>query len=190
MAYCEQCGKELISGSGFCSFCGAPTAARPADQPFTPPAPVDTHSEEQEFLDWTHRLLRWERKAWSISGKVYLVLGIIYAALFALLGVVFLALNDSFGAALGLVYLWYSILFGAMFIGLGIVNKKAADKIPFYLNNLYTDFRYAYDRCGNVGMLVFCALLGTVSPVFFIINFVRMKANRKLIERIIARQNQ
>lgn len=187
MAYCQHCGKELVTGSVFCSYCGTPIAPAPV---VPAPSPADTLAEEQEFLDWTHRLLRWERKAWSIAGKVFFILGIVFAALFAILSIIFLALGEEFGFALGFVYFWYAIAFGGMFVALGIVNKKAADKIPFYLNNLYTDFRYAYDRCGNVGMLVFCALLGTVSPVFFIINFVRMKANRKLIERIIARQNQ
>ena len=43
-------------------------------------------------------------------------------------------------------------------------------------------------RLDFVGMLIFNVLLGVVSPIFFIINFVRMKRNRAVIERIL--QNQ
>lgn len=184
MAYCENCGKELSEGTGFCSACGKATG--PAATPVAPA--YNAVAEEQEFLDMTHRLLRWERKAWSICGKVWMITGIIFAALFAFLGLALVAIGEELGMVLGTVYLLYAVLFGGMFIGLGIVNKKAADKIPFYLDNLYTNFRLAYDRCGSVGMLVFNAILGTVSPIFFIINFARMKSNRALIAQILARQ--
>lgn len=186
MGFCHQCGKELAEGSAFCGSCGAQMPV----QTTALVAPADSFSEEQEFLDLTHRLLRWERKAWSIAGKAFLIFGIIFAALFFLLGIIMLAVGDYVTEALGVVYLVYSILFGSMFIGLGIVSRKAADKIPFYLNNLYTDFRYTYDRCGSVGMLVFNVILGAVSPIFFIINFVRMKANSALIQKILAHQQQ
>ena len=79
-------------------------------------------------------------------------------------------------------------IFGGMFIALGIVSKKAAEKLPQYIDTVYTDLSLAYNRCGNVGMLIFNVLLGEVSPIFFIINFVRMKRNRAVIERIL--QNQ
>ncbi len=186
MSFCRNCGKELTEGAAFCNACGAQVQV----QTTTLVAPVDSFSEEQEFLDLTHRLLRWERKAWSIAGKAFLIFGIIFAALFFLLGIIMLAAGDYVTETLGVIYLWYALFFGGTFIGIGIVNRKAADKIPFYLNSLYTDFRYAHDRCGNVGMLVFNAILGTISPIFFIINFVRMKANRALIQQILARQQQ
>ena len=186
MAYCENCGKELSGGACFCSACGKATG--PAATPVAPA--YNAVAEEQEFLDMTHRLLRWERKAWSICGKVWLICGIVFAALFGLLALVFMAIEDRTAQIFVPMYLMYALIYGGMFIGLGIVNKKAADKIPFYLDNLYTNFRLAYDRCGSVGMLVFNAILGTVSPIFFIINFVRMKANRALVERIFARQQK
>jgi len=186
MGFCRNCGNELTEGAAFCNTCGTPAAA-----PSTDLAPTATTiSEEQEFLDLTHRLLRWERTAWSIAGKAFLIVGIVFAALFFFLGIIMLAVGDYVTEALGVVYLVYSILFGSMFIALGIVNRKAADKIPFYMNNLYTDFRYTYDRCGSVGMLVFSVILGAISPIFFIINFARMKANSKLIQQIIEHQQQ
>lgn len=193
MAFCYRCGNGLVEGSAFCNACGAPQAQQQAayqPQPTTLVPTVDPQAEEQEFLELTHRLLRWERKAWSIAGKVYLITGIIFAALFFLIGIAFVAAGDYVLEAMGVIYLLYSIIFGGMFVAFGIVNQKAADKIPFYIENLYVDFHYAADRCGSVGMLVFSAIFGDVARIFFIINFVRMKANKAVINRIIARQQQ
>ena len=186
MHYCPNCGNTINEGAAFCGSCGNPVAT-PATSSLVPTV-SNTYTEEQEFLDTTHRLLRWEHKAWSICGKVYLIMGIIFAALFFMFGIVFAAMGDYDTEALSFMFIMYAFIYGGMFIGIGIVSKKAAERIPFYLDNLYTNFRYAYDRCGNVGMLVFNAILGTVSPIFFIINFVRMKTNRALIEKILSRQ--
>jgi len=38
MAFCEDCGKELINGAKFCSGCGTPVAVEPQTTP-EPPAP-------------------------------------------------------------------------------------------------------------------------------------------------------
>ena len=156
------------------------------------PVVISRHSdgeikEEREFLEQTHRLLRWERKAWSISGKVYLIMGIVFAALFFLFGIIFSAFGEEL-IALGVVFFMYALLFGLLFIALGIVNLKAADKIPQYTDTLYKDFRAAHARCGSIGMIVFCYFFNTISLVFFIINFVRMKTNKAMIDRILTRQ--
>ena len=182
MAFCSACGSALNEGAAFCSNCGAKVAA---PQPVTV---VDTFVEEKEFLDVTHRLLRWERKAWSIVGKVFLIFGIIYAALFTVLGIVLSCVGDVVGGISFVMCMFYALFLGGMMIGIGVVGLKSAQKIPFYLDSLYADFRYTYERCGSVGMLVLTVMFGVVSPVFFIINFVRMKANKKLVENILTRQ--
>ena len=194
MSFCRRCGQALVDDDAFCSHCGLPVkAATPALVPVTPQRSAEElQKEEQSFLETTHRLLRWEMKAWSIASKVYIISGIIFAALFMLyffVGAGFVASGEETGVLLMIIGFVYSMVFGIMFIALGIVGKKAAGKIPQYLNTVYTDFSLAYNRCGNVGMLVFCAICGTVSPIFFIINFVRMKSNRAVIERIIQNQN-
>ena len=192
MAFCHRCGKELMEGSAFCNACGAPQAQQPnyQPQPTTLVPTANPQAEEQEFLELTRRLLRWERKAWSICGKAWLITGIVFAVLFCLIGVAFVFSGDYVLEAMGIFYWLYGIFFGGNFVALGIINQKAADKIPFYLDKLDTDVRFAVDRCGSIGMLVFTVLFGTVSPVFFIINFVRMKSNKNVINRIIARQQQ
>ena len=143
--------------------------------------------QEKEFLEQTNRLLRWERKAWSITGKVMLIVGIVFAALFFLLGIVFAAIGDDV-AVFSVIYFVYALVFGLMFIAIGIVNTKAAGKIDQYTDTLFKDFRAAYKRCGSIGMIVLCYIFNSVSLVFFVINFVRMKTNRDLADRILTRQ--
>ncbi len=177
--YCPRCNNELDDGSNFCRFCGATL-----DQ-------SNDAREEQEFLDTTHRLLRWERTAWSITGKVFLILGIVIAALYGLIGFIALfAVMDGdesafFAAFMGL---FYGIFLGGMFIAIGIVSRIACNKIPQYLDSMYTDFLPTRDRCGSIGMIVFTALFNEIALVFFIINFVRMKSCKNIINRILSRQ--
>lgn len=195
MSYCIKCGKEIEEGASFCSLCGAPV-----EKEASAPAPVEPlvfneefDREEREFLENTHRLLRWEHKAWSIASKAWIISGIVFAAIFlfiAFVGLMVAIFGDEFGGGfvVGMGFI-YAIIFGGMFIGFGIVSKKAAEKLPQYIDTVYSNFSLAYNRCGNVGMLIFNVILGVVSPIFFIINFVRMKANRDVIERIMKNQN-
>lgn len=142
--------------------------------------------DEKKFLDDTHKFLRWERKAWSISGKVFLIVGIVLTALYFLIGIVFLATGEDVAAAGG-VFLYGSLIF-AMFIVIGIVNIKAADKIDQYTDTLYKNFSLANNRCNSIGMIVFCYFFNEIALVFFVINFVRMKCNKAMRERILKRQ--
>lgn len=191
MRYCMKCGQEIPEGAAFCAGCGTPV------QPPTPSAaPVfneGLYQEECEFLANTHRLLRWEQKAWSIASKVLIIVGIVFAAifmLFFLIGLIIAAAGESYGGGMFMVIGFiYAVIFGGLFIALGIVNKKAGQKLPQYIDTVYTDFSITYKRCGSVGMLVFSILFGAVSTIFFIINFVRMKSNRATIERIMKNQN-
>ena len=190
MRYCTKCGREIPEGAAFCAGCGAPVQT-----PTPPAAPVYNqalYQEECGFLENTHRLLRWEQKAWSIASKVFIIVGIVFAAifmLFFLIGLIITASGSDGGEMLMVMGFIYALIFGGMFIAMGIVNKKAGQKLPQYIDTVYTDFSITYKRCGSVGMLVFSILFGAVSPIFFIINFVRMKSNRATIERIMKNQN-
>lgn len=189
MRYCVKCGKEIVEDAAFCARCGAPIeeTSLVSSQNFND----ESDREEREFLENTHRLLRWELKAWSIASKLWIIMGIIYVAIFSLytLAGIFISLEEEFlgGFFIGFGFIM-ALIGGGTFIAVGIVSKKAAEKLPQYINTVYTDFSLSYNRCGSIGMLVFNILLGVVSPVFFIINFVRMKVNRKLIEKIINKQ--
>lgn len=193
MSFCIKCGKEIEEGAAFCACCGA-AVNKEEPTPIEPQVFNEEYDrEEREFLENTHRLLRWEHKAWNIASKVFVIVGIVYAAIFLFISTIGLIvalcggeIGGGFMVGMGFVY---AVIFGGMFVALGIVSKKAGEKLPQYIDTVYTDFSLAYNRCGSVGMLVFSVILGVVSPIFFIINFVRMKANRDVIERIMKNQN-
>ena len=204
MRYCSYCGQPLQPGSAFCHHCGAalkavvpgveepvvivpPVVEEPIHEGAAPNTDTKAIAEEKEFLEQTHRLLRWERKAWSITGKVMLIMGIVFAALFFLLGVVYLALGEEL-IVFSAVFFVYALVFGVMIIAIRIVNLKAAGKIPQYTDTLYKDFRAANQRCNSIGMIVLCYFFNTIALVFFVINFVRMKTNKPMIDRILTRQ--
>lgn len=176
MSFCPNCQKENVQGSAFCNYCGTPLNAANA---------VD---EEQDFIDTTYRILRWERNAWKISGIALLIFGIVFGVLFFIFGIVFSAIGEEIAFVFSSVFFTYSFVFGGVFIACGIVSLISAKKIPFYLNSMYNDFSMAFKRCDNVGMLILTIFFNSIAMVFFIINFVRMKANRNTIGRIIARQ--
>lgn len=156
------------------------------NEPVVLPASYDKDiRDEKKFLDNTHKFLRWEKKAWSISGKVLLIVGIVFAALFFLLGII-LAATES--PEVGIVFLMYALIYGVMFIGIGIVNIKAAGKIDQYTETLYKNFSLANNRCNSIGMIIFCYFFNNIALVFFVINFVRMKCNKAMRERILKRQ--
>lgn len=145
-------------------------------------------AEEQEFLDTTYRILRWEHKAWSILGKAYVIIGAVLAGIFLTIG--FLGMASGEGEMI-VVGMSYGITYGLSFLAQGIISKKAAEKIPQYQYNFYTNYRMANDRCGSVGMLVFSIFFGQVAFVFFLINFIRIKSNGRVISRILNRlENQ
>ena len=189
MRYCVKCGKEIVEGAAFCAACGAPVEVQPVAPAAAPSFEDALIREEREFLENTYNLLRWEMKAWDIASKVFIIVGIVYAAFFTLFSFIGAIGGGEVGAVFTAIGFFYAILFGGMFVALGIVNKKAAEKLPQYINTVYTDISIAYRRCGDVGMLIFCILFGAVSAIFFVINFVRMKANRAVIERIMRNQN-
>lgn len=202
MRYCCRCGSALSVGASSCHSCGAALKAFAAEAEeevvpvvqtvFEAPAPVAADSqdaqikEERRFLDQTHRLLRWEKKAWTIGGTVFLIAGIAFALAMCLFGVICSILAKNPGPAIFCIYA--ALIYGTVFIVWGIVNMKAAGKIPQYADTLYKDFRATNRRCNSIGMIVFCYFFGDVSLVFFVINFVRMKCNTALIQRILARQ--
>lgn len=202
MSYCIKCGKEIEENFAFCAGCGAPVKKEVPTTPLQievtdPPTQFQTfnenpHTEEIEFLDNTHKLLRWERKAWSIASKFCIITGIVYAVIFSLyilLGIAMSSQDYFLGGIFAGLGIFASVFGGGTFIAFGIISKKAAEKLLQYIETLYTDLSISYKRCSNVGMLVFNIIFGIVSPIFFIINFVRMKSNRELIERIIKNQN-
>ena len=208
--FCNRCGRQIPDDAIFCSWCGE-TIVRVQETPFNeapateynPPEPTETPKaedvqneppaadpdlhEEQEFLDMTHRLLRWERMAWSITGKFALIFGSIASAVYVLLGIMALSVDNT-AENPGMLFVMCGVFFALVLIPVGIICRISANKIPQYLDTMYFDFEKTEKRSGSIGMLVLTVLFNEIAFIFFIINFVRIKSNGKLIERIKARQ--
>ena len=93
MRFCTNCGNAIFDGQKFCPACGTSLTSNSSNattygNPYSANVFTGQKSEEfllqeeQEFLDTTHRILRWEQKAWNITGKVFIILGVVFAALF------------------------------------------------------------------------------------------------------------
>lgn len=180
MKYCAYCGKEMHDEARFCESCGAAATAESTNI-----------AEEKEFLDTTHRFLRYERLAWRITGVVLLVLCILIlgCGLLALAGSAGAVMDGDAIASLGLgVAVLYLVIYGILFLPIAIIGLVAAQKIDRYLGEMYNDVRPTAARCGSVGMIVFTAFFNEIALIFYIINFVRMKTNKQLVERITLRQ--
>lgn len=156
------------------------------NEPVVLPASYDKDiRDEKKFLDETHKFLRWEKKAWSIAGKVFLIMGVVFAALFLILGIILAAVDSAQAGGMVVVY---AVIYGTTFIAIGVVNLMAAARIDQYTETLYKNFSLANNRCNSIGMIVLCYLFNTIALVFFVINFVRMKCNKAMRERILKRQ--
>lgn len=186
--FCQKCGEPIPEGAHFCTNCGIMVEMAQEPEPIIePPTPVAEKAtlsdNEKEFIENTRRLLRWEQKAWKISGIVMTILGAFFIGIFGLLGLISLIEEP----AMGIMMFSYSIIYG-MFLAIGIISLMAAKKIPFYLDTIDRDFHYTADRCGSIGMLVFTVFFNEIALVFFLINFVRMKNCQTSIKNIIAKQ--
>lgn len=201
MSFCSKCGKELIEGAAFCASCGA-AAELPktetveveqivesqicSEQPDITDDNAEMYAEEKECLDNYYKLLKWERISWSITGKVFLIITCVFFGFCALFSTIALATDQWEMLLLAFIYMIYP----AMFLPIAIVNRKMVQKTQYYMDTLYTDIRPTLTRCSSVGMIVLSCIFGTMSPVFFIINFARTKGNRHITDRIIAHQCQ
>ncbi len=206
MSFCRNCGKELLEGAAFCAACGAaasPVAPDPitvegvdveqvAEEQVIPTAPVEAadtgarYAQEKECLDTYYRLLKWERIAWSICGKFFLVICCIFFGLCGLLWLVALASGESELLIFSAIYLIYPL----MFLPIAIVNLKMVKKVQYYMDTLYTDIRPTVKRSESIGMIVLEYFFNEVALIFYIINFARTKCNKDVIARIIAHQQE
>lgn len=179
MIHCNNCGHEIPDTDRFCSVCGSPVGAIPVA-----PAPVIGIEQEKECLDDFHRFLKYERLCWKIFGIVWLVLS---CAIFSIGFIMLLAsMAEEFLVGMGFTYMLISL----MYLPLAIINLKMVKKAENYMNIVYNDVTPVAERCGNAGMIVLGAIFNEIAMVFIIINFVRVKNNKAIIESAAARQQE
>lgn len=177
MSYCSKCGNNVPDDARFCGKCGAEMVE---NQTVGSPVFTEQFKLEKEFLDNTHKILRWEQKAWRIVGRVFTIMGAIFGGFFTL----FTFVGLSTHAAMGMIFFIYALIFGGLYIAIGIVSLQAAKKIDYYLNTLYKNVEPTVTRCTSVGMLIFAIFFNTIAMVFFVINFSRMKNCKQRIADI------
>lgn len=201
MMICAKCGNELAQDANFCTNCGAQIVVT-VEEPVVEATPVTTpvvesesvapklSDEEKGFIENTRRLLRWEKKAWKITGIAFTVMGGLFGGLFLLFSIIFFAIGNYDMVTLGIIYAIYAFIYGALFLGLGIIQLVAAGKISYYLKTIDNDFTASAKRCGSIGMMIFAGLCGSIPVIFFAINFARIKSSGKTIEKIVAYQKE
>lgn len=186
--FCQKCGAQIPADAHFCTNCGimVEMALEPSpvvEQPAPTIEKVSLSNNENEFIENTRRLLRWEQKAWRISGNVFTILGAVCMGLMGFVG--FIALFSEPEVA---VMMFTYVFAYAFILFTGILQLISAKKIEFYLETIDSDFHYTADRCGSIGMMIFTMLFNTIALVFFLINFTRIRSCQPTIERIIAKQ--
>ena len=142
MMICAKCGSQLVTDANFCPNCGTQIVVEPVVQPASvTPVEVSTEpisavvepteqglsSEDMEFIENTRRLLRWEKKAWKITGIAFSAMGAVFGGIFLLLATVMLAIGGEESVAFTFIYVIYAF-YGAMFVGIGIIQLIASKK--------------------------------------------------------------
>lgn len=192
MGFCTECGKENIQEAVFCAFCGKELKYRSEIVSDTEPCNTqkqtpDFDIEEQEFLDTTLRVLRWERKALHICTKIFRITGIIFTVFCG-----FCTMNC-------IKYPEYSILTGrwlsytvvaAIVLASSIVQQITENKVLKLCDSLYTDFSPTVKRNGDITSLILSLLFCSVGFAFFVMNFISVKSNNQLISKILKKQKK
>lgn len=130
----------------------------------------DEHTCQQECLNSVYIRLKHERLCWKICGIFYLV----FCAVFFVIGIA----TCWFGV--GFVFLLYSILF----LPIAIINMVMIGKVDYYRNSLYNDCGPTVTRSTSVGNIVFAAFFNEIALIFIIINFVFVKRNKAVFDKI------
>ncbi|MBR3750593.1 MAG: zinc ribbon domain-containing protein [Clostridia bacterium] len=178
--YCHNCGSAQADQAVFCANCGTRLQSTPE---VIPTVQAQPSRRATEFLATTKKLLRWERNLWKICSILYFVAGAIFTLVFLVLGK-----HEGVDAITSSIMFVYAFLYGGLFIGLGLVDLVTALKITPHLNNMEKNFAPTANRLESIGRIVFAAIFNNYALIFYIINFVRMKSNKQLVDEIISMQ--
>ena len=193
MKFCEFCGRELPDYAAFCEHCGAQQPAAQGAYAMQPTAPQPVPGEEERLLEQLKKMLRAEHLAWKIAAIVNTcLLGL--ATSFVLL---LLALDFPFGRFFEELFeslyesdvsLSFSFPISSTLPGIIIGFIRAAKTRRAYLC-IEGYPRLAIDHCDSVGSIIWAALFNEVALIFVIINFVRCKSNKALMDQLRQRSS-
>ena len=185
MSFCTYCGSQLENNCNFCQSCGKSANNIQKNTKYT--------AEEEKCLDDFKGFLKWERFFYKLAGIIYLVCTIIFASfgLFFLLvtSVTYSEYNNyamyvpSF--LMCIIYLFIALI---IYTPVVIINFSLKNRTEKYMNTVHTDIKAVEERCGNVAMIVVSVIFNSPAAIFVIINFVRTKTNKNLIDSISYKQ--
>ena len=194
MPFCLKCGKGLPTDAGFCPSCGCSleenfvNETAYSTQEACPPVAPAQYSDggaarRQQLLDNFYLRLKWERKAWSIAGKVFTIMGAAITGISLLLFIIgFANMGEVLIASFSMAFSY--LFMGTTYLGIGIVNLILKGKVSKYMEGLYYDCGPAIRRGESIGMIVFNAIFNTIALVFYVINFITIKEHREDFEEI------
>lgn len=169
MKYCSNCGTVLANDAHFCSGCGA--------------AAMNFEAEKRECIEDFRKILKWERFGWRLFGIIFLV-----CSLLVLTGAMAIIMAGgmtgySYRVDMGIIGGLY-LLVGLTYLAIAIANLVMAKRAGEYRENLDYEPKFVIDRCGSVGLIVLGAIFNPLALVFIIINFVRTKTCKHIIEKL------
>ncbi len=169
MKYCSNCGTALADTAQFCSGCGTPVG--------------NTEAEKTECIEDFRKFLKWERFSWLLFGIIFLVYGILVLTLGMIIVMAGGMTGYSYRLDMGVIGGVY-VFAGLLVLSIAIVNLVMAKRAGEYREDLDHAPKYVIDRCGSVGLIVLGAFFNTLALVFIIINFVRTKTCKHIIDKL------
>ena len=194
MKFCTICGAKLSDDAKFCHNCGG--TQQSTNEVYTTGSYSDAEAQEdKECLDNFYTFLKWERFGWKLSAILLLVATIIFVliGLIALAGGAVAYSHYEYNSmpetlSFGIISFMYLFLSLILYLPLTIINFSMSKRTKNYMNLVYTDIEAVEERCSNIGIIVLGAFFNTLALIFIIINFVRTKTNKRIIERIKNKQ--
>ena len=183
MSFCTYCGSQLENNCNFCQSCGKPTN-NIQNNAYT--------DEEKKCLDDFAGFLKWERFFYKLSGIIFLIGTIAlgsFGLFFLLVTSVTYSEHDYYATSFSLFFLSYMYLFLALiYLPVVIINFSLKNRTKKYMDIVRTDIKAVEERCGSVAMIVVSVIFNGPAAIFVIINVVRTKTNKNLIDSISYKQ--
>ena len=169
MKYCTKCGTALADQAQFCSGCGSAAGSEQA--------------EKMECMEDFRKFLKWERFSWRLFGIIFLVCSLIILTCALAIIIAGGMTGYSYRLDMAVVGIMYGLM-GVLYLPIAIVNLVMAKKAGEYREDLEHDPKPVMERCGSVGLIVLAAFFNNLALVFIIINFVRTKTCKHIIDKL------
>lgn len=204
MPFCNRCGHGVAVDATACPSCGLAFAQNTDNATYanqqtqndsfnqtqTPPPPRPPYETEeqasarrQRVIDNFYLRLKWEHKAWSITGKVLTIFGGLCAGISLIFLIAAIAAWSEMSAFFGM-YAYIFFIYTLVALPVGIISIIMTGKVKKYMDGLYYDCGPAVTRGESIGMIIFNYFFNSVALVFYVINFAYVKMHKSEFEEI------